>query len=201
MVNIKITNNNNARLEFTLSGVDVAFANMIRRIMISEIPILAIEFVEIKHNTCYKSDTLAHIIGLCPIESSSSSLLMHCKHCQSFCEKCSIPLILEVKNDTDTLLKVTSSDFQSEVIIRPKIPIMKLKKGEFVNIKAYARKNIGKKHAKWQSVSVASYNYSKPHATKFEFFIEPTGALSSHEILKRSFEILRDKAQSCINKL
>ena len=47
---------------------------------------------------------------------------------------------------------------------------MKLKKGEFVTIKAYARKNIGKKHAKWQPVSVASYNYSKPHATTFKFF-------------------------------
>ena len=203
MVNIKITNDNNERFEFILSGVDVAFANMIRRVMINEIPILAIDFIEIKHNTSYKSETLAHVCGLIPIDSSEeNSLTIYCDNCQSFCNKCSLPITLDIKNTTDKIRKVTSSDFtKSKIKLRPKMPIIKLKKDQFITIKAHVRKNVGKKHAKWQPVSVASYNYTKPHATIFEFFIEPTGALQSREILKRALTVISDKCQKLITKL
>ena len=203
MADIKITKDNNERFEFTLSGVDLALANMLRRVMINEIPVLAIEFIELKHNTSYKPETLSHQCGLIPIDSTiETTLPIHCNDCESFCNKCSIPITLDVKNTKDSIRKVTSSDFTpSKIKLRPNMPIIRLKKDQFITIKAHVRKNIGKKHAKWQPVSVASYNYSKPHATTFDFFIEPTGALPSREIVKRALTVISDKCQKLFKKL
>ena len=38
------------RIKFTIEGVDVAFANSLRRTMLSEVPVLSIEFVDIETN-------------------------------------------------------------------------------------------------------------------------------------------------------
>ena len=57
-------------LIFELIGVDVSFANALRRIMISETPTLAIERVYIWNNTSIVHDeVLAHRIGLVPIDA------------------------------------------------------------------------------------------------------------------------------------
>ena len=61
--------------------------------------------------------------------------------------------------------------------------------------------NTGKKHAKWQPVSVAGYNYTKPHSTEFKFYVETTGSLTNKEILKKSLEIIRDRAKNLLLKI
>eukprot|EP01083_Nonionella_stella_P196974 724458_1 len=54
---------------FDLVGVDAPFANAIRRILISEIPTMAVEKVNIYQNTSIIQDeVLAHRIGLIPIK-------------------------------------------------------------------------------------------------------------------------------------
>ena len=50
-MSIKITKDTPIRLEFILSNSEIGFANLLRRTMISRIPILAIDFITIKHNT------------------------------------------------------------------------------------------------------------------------------------------------------
>ena len=202
MHTIVITKDTPQRLEFTLSNSDIAFVNLLRRIMISGIPILAIDFISIKHNTAYKSETLAHSIGLIPV-ISKLQLPINCADCESFCDKCSQKLFLDMKNETDKILKIYSNSFnvEGDIKLLPKMPIMRLKKGEYVNIIAYLKMNTGKKHAKWQPVSVAGYNYTKPHATEFEFYVETTGSLTNKEILKKSLEIIIDRAKNLLLKI
>ena len=60
---------------------------------------------------------------------------------------------------------------------------------------------LGKQHAKWQPVSVAGYNYTKPHATSFNFYIETTGSFTNKEILKKALEIIRDQAKNLLLKI
>jgi DNA-directed RNA polymerase I and III subunit RPAC1 len=56
-------------LIFEISGVDVSFANALRRIMISEVPTIAIEHVYMWNNSSIVHDeVLAHRIGLVPID-------------------------------------------------------------------------------------------------------------------------------------
>ena len=57
-------------LEFDLIGVDASIANAFRRILIAEIPTLAIETVYISNNTSVIQDeVLAHRLGLIPIKA------------------------------------------------------------------------------------------------------------------------------------
>jgi DNA-directed RNA polymerase I and III subunit RPAC1 len=57
-------------LEFDLIGVDPSLANALRRIMISEVPSMAIEKVFIYNNTSIIQDeVLAHRLGLIPLKA------------------------------------------------------------------------------------------------------------------------------------
>jgi len=63
---------NENELVFELKGVDVSFANALRRIMIAEIPTIAIEHVYMWNNTSIVHDeVLAHRIGLVPLKIDS----------------------------------------------------------------------------------------------------------------------------------
>jgi DNA-directed RNA polymerase I and III subunit RPAC1 len=66
---IKIKELNEEEIIFELSGVEPPLANALRRIMIAEIPTIAIEKVEMWQNTSIIPDeNLAHRIGLVPIK-------------------------------------------------------------------------------------------------------------------------------------
>ena len=55
-------------LVFELIGVDVSFANALRRIMIAEVPTVAIEHVYMWNNSSIVHDeVLSHRLGLVPI--------------------------------------------------------------------------------------------------------------------------------------
>jgi DNA-directed RNA polymerase I and III subunit RPAC1 len=66
---IKVKELNEEEIVFELSGVEPPLANALRRIMIAEIPTIAIEKVEMWQNTSIIPDeNLAHRIGLVPIK-------------------------------------------------------------------------------------------------------------------------------------
>jgi len=57
-------------IEFDLIGIDAAIANAFRRILIAEVPSMAIENVFILNNTSIMHDeVLAHRLGLIPIKA------------------------------------------------------------------------------------------------------------------------------------
>ncbi|KAF2874961.1 DNA-directed RNA polymeras-like proteines I and III subunit RPAC1 [Massariosphaeria phaeospora] len=61
--------------EFSLVGIDTSVANAFRRIMLAEIPTLAIETVFINQNTSIVQDeVLAHRLGLIPLQGSKEGL-------------------------------------------------------------------------------------------------------------------------------
>ncbi|KAL9649932.1 hypothetical protein ABK040_008667 [Willaertia magna] len=164
------------RCRFKLGNVDTSIANSLRRIMIAEVPTLAIDLVEFESNNSVLHDEfIAHRLGLIPLTSESVNKFNYAKDCQcdSHCEKCSVELLLNVKC-TDTFRDVLSSDFLSNnQNVRaislddndlnnqnnngPGIIIVKLKKGQELKLKAIAKKGVGKEHAKWSPVAVATY--------------------------------------------
>jgi len=67
---VTVTKSNMEECEFDLIGVDVSFANALRRVMIAEVPTMAIERVYIEENTGVMHDeVLAHRLGLIPIRA------------------------------------------------------------------------------------------------------------------------------------
>ena len=65
---LEITHADDETVEFDLSGVDVSFANALRRIMLAEVPTMAIETVYVEQNEgVVQDEVLAHRLGLVPI--------------------------------------------------------------------------------------------------------------------------------------
>ena len=65
---IKILKKTEDRIEFEMIGIDASIANAFRRILISEVPTIAIETIYLHNNTSIVQDeVLAHRLGLVPI--------------------------------------------------------------------------------------------------------------------------------------
>lgn len=70
---VKVYSCNDTLLEYDLIGIDAAIANAVRRILIAEIPTMAVEYVYIMNNTSVVQDeVLAHRLGLIPIRAPAS---------------------------------------------------------------------------------------------------------------------------------
>jgi DNA-directed RNA polymerase II subunit RPB3 len=67
---IKILELSQYVMRFELLNTDLSVANSLRRIIISEIPTMAIDLVEVRENTSALHDEfIAHRIGLIPLRS------------------------------------------------------------------------------------------------------------------------------------
>lgn len=172
--------------EFVLSKTDVSIANALRRVMIAEVPTIAIDLVEFEINTTVLNDEfIAHRLGLIPIVSERAKEMI------SPYEEMTDPehqlqevhFSLHVKCTSDTTMDVTSNDLepmdsQLNGIIpvnwrqdparngedksgsKKPIVIVKMRKNQELKLRAIARKGIGKDHAKWIPVATAVFQYA-----------------------------------------
>jgi DNA-directed RNA polymerase subunit D len=154
-------------LRFYIRGIETQIANAIRRIIMAEVPTMAIEDVIVVENTSAVHDEiLAHRLGLIPLKSDldTYSLREFCG-CNSElgCGKCSVSFTLEAEAHETTRIVYSKELKSSDPKIAPvsgDIQIVKLAPGQRIRLEAYARLGKGAEHAKWQPVSVSSYKYS-----------------------------------------
>ncbi|MCW3982330.1 MAG: DNA-directed RNA polymerase subunit D [Candidatus Bathyarchaeota archaeon] len=163
---IRILDQDDVSLRLLVEETDAAFMNALRRIIISEVPVMAVDDVVIVENSSPLQDEfLAHRIGLIPLRTDldTYNLPEECK-CESEygCNLCRVSLILEMEAEDHTQVAY-SGNFKSEnpaiAPVSEKIPLVKLAPGQKLRLEAYARLGRGKDHARWQPVSVAAYKY------------------------------------------
>lgn len=98
---IKILEMRDDFLCFELSKTDASMANTLRRIMMAEVPTLAIDLVEFEDNTTVLQDEfLALRLGLIPLRSELPNGMKgwnynHECDCDDHCEKCSVTFSLD----------------------------------------------------------------------------------------------------------
>ena len=155
---------NEETIRFSVDGVDNAFANALRRTMISEVPTMAIEDLFYYDNTSVVPDeVLAHRIGLVPLKTDLDHYRLPAEcDCKADlgCPKCRVTLSLSVKAEDD-IRTVYSGDLQpvdpAITPVNPYIPLAKLAPGQSISLEAYAQLGKGHHHTKWSPVAMAIY--------------------------------------------
>jgi DNA-directed RNA polymerase subunit D len=157
----KILNKNDLEISFLVEGINYAFANELRRIMIGEIPTMAIEWVDFRSNDSPMPDELmANRLGQIPLtfDKKAYELPENCKCEGKGCSRCQTELVLKKKGPG----MVYSGDLKSkDKTVRPvfdKIPIVELFEGQEIEFEATAQLGFGKNHAKWQAAVVGYKN-------------------------------------------
>ncbi|EKM80969.1 hypothetical protein AGABI1DRAFT_112673 [Agaricus bisporus var. burnettii JB137-S8] len=101
------------KVNFVLENVDLAFANSFRRVMMADLPTVAIDMVEIEINTTVLPDEfIAHRLGQIPLLSSNcDEAIRYTRDCTCLagCPFCSIMLNLHVSCNDDNTMNVTSN--------------------------------------------------------------------------------------------
>jgi DNA-directed RNA polymerase II subunit RPB3 len=184
---LEILEVNNERIKFVLSKCHVSIANTLRRVMLSEVPTLAIHMVRVYENTSSLSDEfVSHRLGLIPLVSAREEDYVNTWECNcqpnQQCARCKVYFEINVRNTGQEILEVTSKDIRvigggvsehpdEEDVVPVKmfsplgehrevgIPIVKLSRNQHLHVQMEAEKGIGKMHAKWSPVSVASFQY------------------------------------------
>src|SRR5436309_15500634 len=197
-MDIKLLSKEQETLRFVLSDVSPAFANALRRIMVSEIPVMAIDDVMIlENNSVMYDEILAHRLGLVPVTTDQTYNLPEDCTCKSDlgCEKCRASFSMEVEA-SDIVEVVYSSHLKPENPdvhpVSDKIPIVKLAQGQKVKLEAYARLGRGKAHAKWQPASACTYSYDEKLRT-FNFLVESTGTLPPEKLVLEAARLINGK--------
>lgn len=173
---VKIREATKDNVDFILSNVDLALANSLRRVMIAEIPTLAIDSVEIETNTTVLADEfIAHRLGLIPLQSTDIDQVVYCRdcYCEDHCDRCSVELILHAIGESESTTNVYAKDLQiisdlkgkniGHPIIQDKegngVLLCKLRKGQEIRVKCIAKKGISKEHAKWSPAAAIEFEY------------------------------------------
>ena len=156
-------------VNFILRDVDMAMANSVRRVMLAEVPTLAIDLVEIDVNTSVLADEfLSHRLGLVPLVSEGIENLTYSRDCtcDNYCPKCSVRLELTAKCDTDSTMNVYATDLAKfhngsrlgDPVVRDvqkRGPLIcKLRKHQELRLTCIAKKGIAKEPVSYTHLDV-----------------------------------------------
>jgi len=167
-LNLEIVEKTEDSMALVIRGLPLGLVNAIRRIMIAEVPSMAVDDVLIVENSSFMYDEiLAHRLGLIPLITDLDSFVKpeECDCGEPLgCGRCRAVLVLDVEAK-DSVRVVYSSDLKPDPSnptvkpVSPNIPIVKLAPGQRVKLEAYARLGTGLQHAKWQPVTVCYHRY------------------------------------------
>lgn len=143
-----------------IEDTDVYFVNSLRRVMLAELPKLAIDDAIIYDNTSALFDEIiSHRLGLIPIPTDLQLLAFRneCKCSGKGCPSCTVRYTLSKEGECT----VYSGDLQPEhpsfAITETMIPIVELTKDQRIIFEVEAVLGRGRDHAKWQAVLAPRY--------------------------------------------
>lgn len=180
-------NINDNNLSFKFNNGDTKLANELRKIILSEIPTIAIEYVIIENNTSNLNDEIiAHRLGLLPLTLLDEN--------RDLPETVEFVLTNENKNITskdlicsdDQVIVVGSQDPTTEILIVP------LKKDQQISLRCKTRIGYALNHAKWSCVSKLSFKeISNEQAFKFDITL--IGNITGEKLLEQAMAILSER--------
>lgn len=187
-------------LSFVIKGLDVSVVNAVRRSIIDDVLTMAIEDVEFRKNSSVLYDEIiAHRMGLIPLRTDlkSYNLTSACKCNGEGCSRCQVRLVLKAKGPDMVYASFLKSKDPKIKPVFSETPIVKLLKGQKLELEAVATLGRGKEHSKW-CPGHAYYRYKSGAKSEdgFIFTVESWGQLSCKEIVVHGIEALQEKLEA-----
>lgn len=191
------------KLSFILKDSEHVLANTLRRLMIDEVPTMAIEDVEFSKNSSILYDeSIAHRLGLVPLKTDlkSYNLPEKCKCEGKGCNRCQLKMVLKAQKVGTVYASEIKSKDPAVKPVYGDMPIVKLLKGQSLELEATAVLGKGKSHIKWSPCHVYY---------KYRPIMEITGEVKNpeaiievdhnniFEIKDRKLVINKDKVLDC----
>ena len=136
-----------------VKGVSTAYANSMRRSFIENVPVLAIEDLEIKsNNSALYDEIIAHRLGLIPLKTDLSTYEQapdNYKTHEDLSVKQKVVLTLKAKGPGMVYASEIKSSDPAIKAVHPKMPIVNLLQGQELEFQAVAVMSVGRVHAKW----------------------------------------------------
>jgi len=179
---IKILSKKGEKLEFLLEDTSPAFANALRRVMISEVPVLAVDWIDVEKNSSILFDEIiAHRLGMIPLvfDPKKFNFMEDCKCGGKGCPLCQVVFALDKTGPCVVYSGDLKSSNREVRPTDPRFPIVELLKDQQIRLEAVAKLGTGRQHAKWQAANVGYQYYpeltesGEPKAVR----MCPTGAL------------------------
>ncbi|WP_198362147.1 DNA-directed RNA polymerase subunit D [Thermococcus pacificus] len=150
-------------MKFILRGVDVAFANALRRTILAEVPTFAVDEVEFFENdSALFDEIIAHRLAMIPLTTPHERFSLDSLELDDY----TVTLSLEAEGPGMVYSGDLKSDDEGVKPANPDIPIVKLAEGQKLTLNAYAKLGRGKDHAKWQPGFVYYKYLTRIHVDK-----------------------------------
>ena len=148
------------RTDYLIEDAGYVFANTLRRLIIDEVPTMAIEDVEIhKNGSALYDEIIAHRLGLIPLKTDLKYVMPNECTCKGEgCAKCTVTFTLKKKGPATVYAEDLKSSDPKVKPVYPKMIITKLLKDQELVLEAKAVLGQGKDHVKF-SPGMAYYRF------------------------------------------
>ena len=155
-MDLKLISKDKEKLTFLIKDTNPAYVNTLRRLIIGEVPTLAIDEVKFKQNTSALYDEmLAHRLGLIPLKTDLKSYSLNPEGKTG--PQYEVTLTMKVKGPKIVYASDLISTDKKVQPVYPGLIIAKLAEGQEIELEAKAVLGKGKWHAKF-SPGLAFYN-------------------------------------------
>ncbi|MBS3127633.1 DNA-directed RNA polymerase subunit D [Candidatus Woesearchaeota archaeon] len=142
------------RVTLLIKDANPSFVNALRRAIMERIPVMAMEDIEIRKNSSILYDEIiAHRLGLIPLKTDlkTYNYRHQCKCDGEGCARCTVQLSLSAKGPGMIYAKDFTSKDPKIIPVYGEMPIVKLHKGQEIELVATAILGNGQEHAKWSA--------------------------------------------------
>lgn len=159
---VKLINQDKEKLTFVIKGIDYVLINTLRRMVLEEVPTLAIEDINFVQNSSALADEmLALRIGLVPLTTDLKSYILPEQAKNETDPRAFVNFKMKVDGPKDVIAEDLRSQDPKVQPVYPDILLVKLLEKQIVELEAIAILGNGKRHMKFAPGLVYYHNTQK----------------------------------------
>lgn len=200
MYSVEVLFQDERTITVKLNDFPIQYANALRRICLSGVPVFAIDTVDVIENTTVFADEyLAHRLALVPLTTPTGKYNVPAQcDCQreEGCTNCSVMLLLKSGGTSETEDLTTARLSSEDPEVKPvndDIPIATLAPMQKVEMECHARLGRGLDHAKWNASNISVLTGSEEEGLQLK--VETAGSLNPASIILAGVEELERRLE------